>query len=46
MINRLAKDDITKFEQVVELNYIMALNQLSLWYYQDKVEEYHIKKKK
>lgn len=43
MFNRLAKDDITKFEEVEQINYITALNQLSLWYYQAKIQEWHHK---
>ena len=44
LINKLAKDDITKFDEVIEINYITALNQLSLWHYQKEVEDYYYKK--
>jgi len=43
MFNRLAKDDITKFDEVGDMNYILCLNQLSLWYYQNEIEEWHYK---
>lgn len=43
MFSRLANDDITKYEEIEELNYILCLNQLSLWKYQDEVKEWHMK---
>lgn len=39
IINKLAKEDITKFEQVYKINYISALNLLSYW---KEVDDYKI----
>lgn len=39
LIERLAKGDITKFDDVYKTNYITALNLLSYWKEKDKEEE-------
>jgi len=43
MFNRLAKDDMTKYDLIEEQTYILCLNQLSLWKYQDEIQEWHYK---
>lgn len=43
IVEKLAKGDITKFEEVEKTNYILALNLLSYWKEKD-AEEMRIKK--
>lgn len=39
MVDRLSNNDITKHEQIYELNYIECLNVLSYWHEKDKYME-------
>lgn len=36
MIEKLAKGDITKFDEIYKMNYILALNLLSFWKERDR----------
>lgn len=44
MINRLAGGDLTKFDAILEMPYVVILNQLGLFYHQDTIDRWRYKK--
>lgn len=39
MVNRLSNGDITKHEAIYEINYMEAINLMTLWALQDRAAE-------
>lgn len=42
MFDKLANGDVTKYDEVGELNYVFCLTKLALMDYQDEINEWHI----